>query len=133
MRITAQIQFAGIMNLCEASATKAVKGRAAGGLAVPAIEAGSAWTEPSNGAPEHKKTHMAHIAKWTDGERAGALPSPVADNKTVWIGCRLDAMDCRTAAQDPAEMTERPARLWHGVTATDTRDDATITPPLRFD
>jgi hypothetical protein len=133
IRITAQIQLAGILNLCEASATKAVKGRAVRGLAVPAIEAVSACAEPSNGAPEQKKSEAAQIIAWTNGDRVGALASPVVDNKTVWIGCRRDAMDCRTAAQDPAEMTERPARLWHGVTATDTRDDATITPPLRFD
>jgi hypothetical protein len=82
MRITAQIQFAGIMNLCEASATKAVKGRAAGGLAVPAIEAVSACAEPSNGAPEHKKTHTAQIIACTNGDRAGALASLVIDNKT---------------------------------------------------
>jgi hypothetical protein len=98
MRITAQIQLAGILNLCEASATKAVKGRAVRGLAVPAIEGVSACAEPSNGAPEHKKTHRAHIAKWTDGERAGALASPVAGDTTRWIGCRRDAMVRRTAA-----------------------------------
>ena len=133
MRITAQIQFAGILNLCEASATKAVKGRAERGLAVPAIEAGSACAEPSNGAPEHKKTHAAQITKWTNGERAGALASPVADNPTRRIGCRRDAMVRRTAAQDPAEMTEWPALLSLGVIAADSRDGATITPPLRFD
>ena len=113
MRITAQIQLAGILNLCEASATKAVKGRAVRGLAVPAIEAGSAWTGPSNGAPEHKKTHTAHITKWTDGERAGALASPVADNKPRWIGCRLDATVRGTAVPEPAEMTEWPSLLSH--------------------
>jgi hypothetical protein len=133
IRITARIQLPGILNLCEASATKAVKGRAERGLAVPGIEAGSARTEPSNGAPEHKKTHMAHSTKWTAGGRAGAFASPVAGNTTRWIGCQGDAMVRRTRAQDPAEMTEWPARLWHGVTATDSRDDATITPPLRFD
>ena len=69
MRITARIQFAGILNLCEASATKAVKGRAEGGLALPGIEAGLAYAEPSNGAPEHKKTHAAHITKM-QGRRA---------------------------------------------------------------
>jgi hypothetical protein len=90
MRITAQIQLAGILNLCEASATKAVKGRAVRGLAVPAIAAGSARAEPSNGAPEHRKTHAAHITKRKDGERAGALASRVVGNKTVWIGCRRD-------------------------------------------
>jgi hypothetical protein len=74
-----------------------MKGRTEGGLAVPAIAAGSARTEPSNGAPEHKKTHM-HITKWTDGERAGALASPVAGNTTRWIGCRRDGMVRRTAA-----------------------------------
>jgi hypothetical protein len=63
MRITAQIQLPGILNLCAASATKAVKGRAWGGLAVPTIEAGSARAEPSNGAPEQKKTHKAQITK----------------------------------------------------------------------
>ena len=62
------------------------------------IAAGSAWTEPSNGAPKHKKTHAAQITKLTNGERAGALASPVADNKPHWIGCRLDAMVRRTAA-----------------------------------
>ena len=103
------------------------------GLAVPAIEAGSAWTEPSNGAPEHKKTHAAQIIAWTNGERAGALASPVADNTTRWIGCRRDAMVRRTAAQDPAEMTEWPALLSPGVIAADSRDGGTITPPLRFD
>ena len=70
------------------------------------IEAGSARAEPSNGAPEHKKTDTAHSTKWTDGERAGALASLVANNTTRWIGCRREAMVCRTAAQDPAEMTE---------------------------
>jgi hypothetical protein len=59
IRITARIQFPGILNLCEASATKAVKGRAARGLAVPAIEAGSARAEHSNSAPKHKKTEAA--------------------------------------------------------------------------
>ena len=82
MRITARIQLPGILNLCEASAIKVVKGRAERGLAVPAIAAGSARAEPSNGPPEHKKTPRAHITKWTDGERAGALASPVADNTT---------------------------------------------------
>jgi hypothetical protein len=51
------------LNLCEASATKAVKGRAERGLAVPSIEAGSARAGQSNGAPEHKKTDKAHITK----------------------------------------------------------------------
>jgi hypothetical protein len=106
MRITARIQFAGILNLCEASATKAAKGRAGGGVAVPAIAAGSAWTEPSNGAAEQKKNEAAQIIAWTNGERAGAPSSPVADNTTRLIGCRRDAMARRTAAQDPAEMTE---------------------------
>ena len=78
MRITARIQFAGILNLCEASATKAVKGRAEGGLALPGIEAGLAYAEPSNGAPEHKKTHAAHITKSKDGERAGG------DSRRSW-------------------------------------------------
>jgi hypothetical protein len=73
---------------------------------VPAIAAGSARTEPSNGAPENKKTHMAHITKWTDGERAGALASPVAGNTTRRIRCRRDAIARRTTTQDPAEMTE---------------------------
>jgi hypothetical protein len=133
MRITARIQFAGILNLCEASATKTVKGRASGGLAVPAIEAGSAWTEPSDGTPEHKKTHAAQITKWTDDERAGALASPVADSPTRRFGSQRDAMVRRTAAQDPAEMTEWPALLSLGVIAADSRDDATIIVPLRFD
>jgi hypothetical protein len=100
---------------------------------VPAIEAGSAWTEPSNGAPEHKKTHTAHIAKWTDGERAGALASLVAGNKTVWIGCRRDATVRRTAAQDSADMMEWPALLSPGVIGAHSRDGGTITPPLQFD
>ncbi len=85
MRITAQI--AGILNLCEASATKAVKGRAMRGLAVPAIEADSARAEPSNGAAEQKKNEAAQIIVWTNGERAGALSSAVADNTTCLIGC----------------------------------------------
>ena len=85
MRITARIQFAGMLNRCEASATKTVKGRAERWLAVPAIEAGSARADPSNGAPENKKTHAAHIAKWTDGEPAGALASSRADNGSGWI------------------------------------------------
>jgi hypothetical protein len=133
MRITARIQFAGILNLSEASATKAVKGRASGGLAAPAIEAGSAWTEPSNGAPEHKKTHTAQIIACTNGDRAGTLASPVVDNKTVWIGCRRRAMVRRTAARDPAEMTEWRARLSPAVIAADSRNGGTITRPLRFD
>jgi hypothetical protein len=133
MRITARIQFAGILNLCEASATKAVKGRAERGLAAPAIEAGSARAEPSNGAPEHKKADTAQITNWTDGERAGALASPVAGNTTRRIGCRQEAMVCRFAAREPAEMTLWPALLPPGVIATDSRDGGTITPPLRFD
>jgi hypothetical protein len=133
MRITAQIQFAGILNLCDASATKAVKGRAVRGLAVPAIEAVSACAEPSNGAPKQKKSEAAQIIAWTNGDRAGALASPVADNITRWIGCRRDAMVCRTAAQDPAEITEWPALLSPGVIAADSRDGGTITPPLWFD
>jgi hypothetical protein len=132
MRITARIQFAGILNLCEASATKAVKGRAEGGLALPGIEAGLAYAEPSNGAPEHKKTHAAHITKSKDGERAGGLASLVANNTTRWIGCRREAMVCRTAAQDPPELREWPALLSPGV-AADSRDGGTITPPLWFD
>ena len=47
------------MNLCEASATKAVKGRASRGLAVPAME-GSAWTEPSKKALP-SPSHNAHL------------------------------------------------------------------------
>jgi hypothetical protein len=133
MRITARIQFAGILNLCEASATKAEKGRAKRGLAVPAIAAGSARTEPSNGAPKHKRTHAAQITKLTNGERAGALASPVADSPTRRFGSQRDAMVRRTAAQDPAEMTEWPALLSLGVIAADSRDGRTITPPLRFD
>ena len=131
--LTAQIHFAGILNLCEASATKAVKGRAVRGLGVPAIAAGSARTEPSDGAPEHRKTHAAHITKRKDGERAGALASRVADSTTRRIGCRRDAMACRTAAQDSPDMMEWPPLLSPGVTAADPRDDATITLPLRFD
>jgi hypothetical protein len=111
MRITAQIQLAGILNLCEASATKAVKGRAVRRLAVPAIEAVSACAEPSNGAPKQRKSAAAQITAWTNGDRAGALASPVVDNKTVWIGCRLDAMACGTEAEDPAEITEWPPLL----------------------
>jgi len=87
IRITARIQFAGMLNRCEASATKAVKGRAERGLAAPVIETGSARAEPLNGAPEHKTTHAAHITKWADGERAGTLAPPLADNPTRWIGC----------------------------------------------
>src|SRR5579863_6601286 len=122
MRITARIQFAGILNLCEASATKAEKGRAKRGLAVPAIAAGSARTEPSNGAPKHKRAHAAQITKLTNGARAGALASPVADSPTRRFGSQRDAMVRRTAAQDPAEMTEWPA-LWSlGVIAADSRD-----------
>jgi hypothetical protein len=133
MRITAQIQLAGILNLCEASATKAVKGRAVPGLAVPTIEAVSACAEPSNGAPEQKKSEAAQITKRKDGERAGALASPVADSPTRRFGSQRDAMVRRTAAQDPAEMTEWPALLSLGVIAADSRDGRTITPPLRFD
>jgi hypothetical protein len=87
IRITARIQLPEILNLCEASATNAVKGRAGGGVAVPAIAAGSAWTEWSNGAPEQKKSEAAQIIAWTNGDRAGALASPVADNTTRWIRC----------------------------------------------
>jgi hypothetical protein len=133
MRITAQIQLAGRLNLCEASATKAVKGRAVRGLAVPAIEAVSACAEPSNGAPEQKKSAAAQITAWTNGDRAGALASPVADSPTRRFGSQRDAMVRRTAAQDPAEMTEWPALLSLGVIAADSRDGRTITPPLRFD
>jgi hypothetical protein len=133
VRITAQIQLAGILNLCEASATKAVNGRAVRGLAVPAIEAVSACAEPSNGAPEQKKSEAAQIIAWTNGERAGAFASPVVGNKTVWIGCRRGAMACGTAAQDPAEITEWPPLLSPGVIEADSRDGGTITPPLRFD
>jgi len=86
MRITARIQFAGILNLCEASATKAVKGRAEPGLATPAIETGSARAGPPNGAAEHKKTHAAHNAKWRDDARAGKFAPPRADNRRRRIG-----------------------------------------------
>ena len=124
---------AGNIEFREASATKAAKGRARGGIAVPAIAAGSAWTEPSNGAPEQKKSEAAQIIAWTNGERAGVLSSPVADNTTRWIGRRRDAMARRTAAQDPAEMTEWLPLLSPGVIEADSRDGGTITPPLRFD
>jgi hypothetical protein len=86
MRITARIQFAGMLNRCEASATKAAKGRAERGLAAPAIEAGSARAEPSNGAPDHNKTHAAHIAKWTDGVCVGTLAPVRADDPRRRIG-----------------------------------------------
>ena len=99
IRITARIQLPGILNFCEASATKAVKGWAKGRLAVPAIEAGSARTEPSNGAPEHKKTHMAHITKWTDGERAGAIAPPPADDPKPPIGGRKGVTHWGTTPQ----------------------------------
>jgi hypothetical protein len=79
MRITAQIQLAGILNLCEASATKAVKGRAVRGLAVPAIEAVSAIAALSSGAPEQKKSEAAQIIACTNGDRADALASIVVD------------------------------------------------------
>jgi len=80
MRITARIQFVGMLNRCEASATKTVKGRAERWLAVRAIEDGSARADPSNSGPENKKTHAAHTAKWTDGKPAGALVMSRADN-----------------------------------------------------
>jgi hypothetical protein len=87
MRITARIQLAGMLNLCEASTTKAEKGRVERGLVVRGTEAGSARAEPPNGAAEHKKSHAAHIAKWNEGERAGPL-APLRIDIPIRRTCR---------------------------------------------
>jgi hypothetical protein len=133
MRMTARIQFAEILNLCEASPTKTVKGSAAGKLAEPVIAAGSARAEPSNGAPELKNIPAAQITKCKDGERAGAVASQVVDRSTRRFGCQRGAMVRITDVQDPAEMTEWSALSSLRVIATDSPDGCTIIPPLRFD
>ena len=73
-------------NLCDASATKAGKGRAERTVTERGIGADPARAEPASGGAEHTKMNATHIARRNEDERAGCVRPLRADTPHRWAG-----------------------------------------------